>query len=134
MLLRCLSHLKATVLAVSLILLAHGGQADEAEPATGRIDIEQAGDGFRISGLVTGHADTAIMAELTIAKRDAAGQVSSTQSREISLAPDETQTLAQSTLSLGPDGQIDAVLILSRDGVAFARIERSVRDGRIETR
>ena len=134
MLLRCLSHLKATVLAVSLILLAHGGQADEAEPATGRIDIEQAGDGFRISGLVTGHADTAIMAELTIAKRDAAGQVSSTQSREISLTPDETQTLAQSTLSLGPDGQIDAVLTLSRDGVAFARIERSVRDGRIETR
>ena len=134
MLLRCLSHLKATVLAVSLILLAHGGQADEAEPATGRIDIEQAGDGFRISGLVTGHADAAIMAELTIAKRDAAGQVSSTQSREISLTPDETQTLAQSTLSLAPDGEIDAVLILSRDGVAFARIERSVRDGRIETR
>lgn len=134
MLSRRLSNLKATLLAASLILLPYGGQADEAEPATGRIDIEQAGDGFRISGLVTGHADAAIMAELTIAKRDAAGQVSSTQSREINLAPNETQTLAQSTLSLGPDGQIDAVLTLSRDGVAFDRIERSVRDGRIETR
>jgi hypothetical protein len=134
MLSRGLSHLKATVLAASLVLFPYGGQADEAEPATGRIDIEQAGDGFRIAGLVTGHAETAIMAELTIAKRDAAGQVSSTQSREISLTPDETQTLAQSTLSLGPDGQIDAVLTLSRDGIAFARIERAVRDGRIETR
>lgn len=131
--LRQIFLMKAVVLAAGLALLPGGARSDEAAPASGQIDIQQVGDGFSVTGLVTGHAQTDVQAELTIAKRDAAGQVSSTQGRALTLEPGVTQTLAQSTLSLDPGGQIEAVLTLSRDGVTFERVTGAVRDGRIET-
>lgn len=134
MLLRRLLHLVAATGLAAATALPLAAQDTSQAPATGRIAIEPAGDGFTISALVTGTEDAAVHAELTIAKRDTSGQVSSTQGRDITLAPGETQTLAQSTLSLGPEGQIDAVLTLSRDGVPFDSVAASVRDGQIETR
>ena len=131
---RRLLHLVAATGLATVTALSLAAQGTSQRPATGRIAIEAAAEGFTISALVTGTETAAIHAELTIAKRDRAGQVSSTQGRDITLAAGETQTLAQSTLSLGPEGQIDAVLTLSHDGVPFDSIAASVRDGRIETR
>lgn len=124
---------KAIMLAAGLAVPLDAAQANDAVPATGHIEIQPVGDGFSITGLVTGHAQANVQAELTIAKRDTAGQVSSTQGRALALKPGVTQTLAQSTLSLDRDGQIEAVLTLSRDGVTFDRVTGTVRDGRIET-
>ena len=126
--------LKAVVLAaVAAVGLAGQTAANGAQgPAFGQIDIVPTEDGYQIDGLVTGVEEVSITATLSIEKRDGSGSVSSTQGRQIDLRPGQTETLARSTLSVDPDGSIEAVLTLSRDGVEFERISRSVIAGETE--
>ena len=127
--------LKAVALAAfaAVGLAAVAASADEAQgPAFGQIDIVQTEGGYQIDGLVTGVEEVSITATLSIEKRDGSGSVSSTQGRQIDLRPGQTETLARSMLSVDPDGSIEAVLTLSRDGVEFERISRSVIAGQTE--
>ncbi|MDG1128521.1 MAG: curli-like amyloid fiber formation chaperone CsgH [Paracoccaceae bacterium] len=136
-----MSVLRSSVLAIAtfaagLLTLPQAGEADRLRdvPASARIEIDQTPEGFRIAGLVTGIEQVPVQAELTIEKSDQAGRVNSQQGQELTLTPGETRTIAQNTLSLDPEGQIAATLVLRRDGVVFARVERTIRAGKIETR
>lgn len=136
-----MSVLRSSVLAIAtfaagLLTLPQAGEADRLRdvPASARIEIDQTPEGFRIAGLVTGIEQVPVQAELTIEKSDQAGRVNSQQGQELTLTPGETRTIEQNTLSLGPEGQIAATLVLRRDGVVFARVERTIRAGKIETR
>ena len=136
-----MSVLRSSVLAIAtfaagLLALPQAGEADRLRdvPASARIEIDQTPEGFRIAGLVTGIEQVPVQAELTIEKSDQAGRVNSQQGQELTLTPGETRTIAQNTLSLGLEGQIAATLVLRRDGVVFARVERTIRAGKIETR
>lgn len=99
------------------------------QPATGQIIMDQTDAGYTIAALVTGQAAAKITAELSIEKKDSAGQISSLQGGEMTLAPGQTETLAQSAISLGSDGQINVILTLSQNGVAFDKITQSVTSG-----
>ena len=130
------SCLAFATLAAALAALPQASAADRQRdvPASASIEIDQTSEGFRIAGVVTGIEQVPVQAELTIEKSDHAGRVTSQQGQDIELPPGETRTIAQNTLSLGPEGQIAATLVLRRDGVVFARVERTIRAGKIETR
>ncbi|MDP5335559.1 MAG: hypothetical protein NWR54_11295 [Paracoccaceae bacterium] len=130
------SALAIAAFAAGLLALPQESRADRLRdvPASARIEIDQTPEGFRIAGLVTGIEQVPVQAELTIEKSDHAGRVNSQQGQEVTLTPGETRTIAQNTLSLGPEGRIAATLVLRRDGVVFARVERTIRAGKIETR
>ena len=125
---RATSVLAAAMMA-AIAAPAAGQDTESGQPATGQIVVEQTETGYSIAALVTGQDAGPVMAELTSEKNDSAGRISSRQGSEVTLTPGQTETLAQSAISLETDGQIEAILTLSRNGVEFDRSTRAVIAG-----
>lgn len=93
--------------AIGLSMLAISSYAGPV--ATGQIEVVASEDGLTISAFVLGHSDvrTTVEASLEIARADGNGNVRTRQSKTIDIHVGETVRVAQTGISVAPDGKVD---------------------------
>lgn len=101
------------------------------EPAAlGAIGVTPTEGGLTISADVTGRSDAPAIFEtsLEIVRIDTNGTVRTRQGKTVDLTAGETSRVAQTSVSIAPDGTLDIELVIRHSGSVIHRVTHHVEN------
>ena len=102
--------------------------AENLLPVIPSIEIPAQDDSVDIHAFVTGQPPQSVSATLVIARTSQSGNVSTSQSRDITFESVGRVEVAKTGLSLGKDAKLSVELVVESDGVVIARSRTSIGD------